>query len=98
VFLFQKQLAQYTKVISHVWDIANKAREEWESEAGSRTTQAQTSSTADTHALVAAVGMGKGLKVSFSKGKSLIFIKIANIILSMYLVNLICLCVYVLYP
>ncbi|KAH0944974.1 hypothetical protein HN011_008811 [Eciton burchellii] len=57
-----KQLAQYTKVISHVWDIANKAREEWESEAGSRTTQAQTSSTADTHALVAAVGMGKGLK------------------------------------
>ncbi|KAK2579793.1 hypothetical protein KPH14_012185 [Odynerus spinipes] len=57
-----KQVAQYTKVISHVWDIANKAREEWESEAGSRTTQAQTSSAADTHALVAAVGMGKGLK------------------------------------
>lgn len=60
---FQKQVAQYTKVISHVWDIANKAREEWESEAGSRATQAQTSSAADTHALVAAVGMGKGLKV-----------------------------------
>ncbi|CAK9833133.1 Mediator of RNA polymerase II transcription subunit 8, partial [Anthophora retusa] len=59
---FQKQVAQYTKVINHVWDIANKAREEWESEAGSRATQAQTSSTADTHALVAAVGMGKGLK------------------------------------
>ncbi|XP_053983174.1 mediator of RNA polymerase II transcription subunit 8 isoform X2 [Hylaeus anthracinus] len=57
-----KQVAQYTKVISHIWDIANKAREEWESEAGSRGTQAQTSSTADTHALVAAVGMGKGLK------------------------------------
>lgn len=56
-------MAQYTKVISHVWDIANKAREEWESEAGSRATQAQTSSAADTHALVAAVGMGKGLKV-----------------------------------
>ncbi|KAI4473840.1 hypothetical protein M0802_015923 [Mischocyttarus mexicanus] len=58
----QKQVTQYTKVISHVWDIANKAREEWESEAGSRATQAQTSSAADTHALVAAVGMGKGLK------------------------------------
>ncbi|XP_076655339.1 mediator complex subunit 8 [Halictus rubicundus] len=57
-----KQVAQYTKVISHIWDIANKAREEWESEAGSRATQAQTSSTADTHALVAAVGMGKSLK------------------------------------
>lgn len=57
-------MAQYTKVINHVWDIANKAREEWESEASSRATQAQTSSTADTHALVAAVGMGKGLKVN----------------------------------
>ncbi|XP_076242739.1 mediator complex subunit 8 [Calliopsis andreniformis] len=57
-----KQVAQYMKVINHIWDIANKAREEWESEAGSRTTQTQTSSTADTHALVAAVGMGKGLK------------------------------------
>lgn len=62
---FQKQMSQYTKVINNVWDIANKAREEWESEAGSRATQAQTSSTADTHALVAAVGMGKGLKVNF---------------------------------
>ncbi|KAK0175178.1 hypothetical protein PV327_008951 [Microctonus hyperodae] len=57
-----KQVAQYNKVINHVWDIANKAREEWESEAGSRAAQAQTSSPADTHALVAAVGMGKGLK------------------------------------
>ncbi|EFN62887.1 Mediator of RNA polymerase II transcription subunit 8 [Camponotus floridanus] len=57
-----KQLTQYTKVIGHVWDIANKAREEWESEAGARATQAQTSSAADTHALLAAVGMGKGLK------------------------------------
>lgn len=56
-------MTQYTKVINHIWDIANKAREEWESEAGSRATQAQTSSAADTHALVAAVGMGKGLKV-----------------------------------
>ncbi|XP_051176727.1 mediator of RNA polymerase II transcription subunit 8 [Leptopilina boulardi] len=57
-----KQVAQYTKVIGHVWDIANKAREEWESEAGTRAAQAQTSSAADTHALVAAIGMGKGLK------------------------------------
>ncbi|KYN14374.1 Mediator of RNA polymerase II transcription subunit 8 [Trachymyrmex cornetzi] len=57
-----KQLAQYTKVISHVWDIANKAREDWEGEVSTRATQAQTSSAADTHALLAAVGMGKGLK------------------------------------
>lgn len=57
---------QYTKVVSHVWDMANKAREEWESEAGARATQAQTNSAADTHTLVAAVGMGKGLKVSYN--------------------------------
>ncbi|XP_008209854.1 mediator of RNA polymerase II transcription subunit 8 isoform X2 [Nasonia vitripennis] len=55
-------VAQYNKVINHVWDIANKAREEWESETGSRTTQTQTSSSADTHLLVYAVGNGKGLK------------------------------------
>lgn len=63
---FQKQLAQYTKVITHVWDIAHKAREDWEGEVSTRATQAQTSSAADTHALLAAVGMGKGLKVSYN--------------------------------
>lgn len=60
---FQKQVAQYNKVVTHVWDISNKAREEWEGEAGARASQVQTSSAADTHTLVAAVGMGKGLKV-----------------------------------
>jgi mediator of RNA polymerase II transcription subunit 8 len=62
--IFQKQVTQYNKVINHVWDIANKAREEWESETGSRTSQAQTSSSTDTHLLVYAVGNGKGLKVT----------------------------------
>ncbi|XP_025074689.1 mediator of RNA polymerase II transcription subunit 8 isoform X2 [Pogonomyrmex barbatus] len=57
-----KQLAQYTKVISHVWDIMNKIRDEWESDVSTKATQTQTSSAADTHALLAAVGMGKGLK------------------------------------
>ncbi|KAJ8679401.1 hypothetical protein QAD02_015188 [Eretmocerus hayati] len=57
-----KQVTQYNKVINHIWDIANKAREEWESETSSRSTQAQTSSSADTHLLVYAVGSGKGLK------------------------------------
>ncbi|XP_046428504.1 mediator of RNA polymerase II transcription subunit 8 isoform X1 [Neodiprion virginianus] len=57
-----KQVAQYNKVVSHVWDIAYKAREEWEGEAGARAAQVQTSSSADTHTLVAAIGMGKGLK------------------------------------
>lgn len=50
------------KVVGHVWDMVNKAREEWESEAGSRAGAAQTSSISDTHCLVAAIGLGKGLK------------------------------------
>lgn len=50
------------KVVSHVWEIVSKAREEWESEAGARAGAAQTSSVADTNALVAAVSMGKNLK------------------------------------
>ncbi|CAH0551990.1 unnamed protein product [Brassicogethes aeneus] len=59
----QKQVAAYQKVIQHVWDIISKAREEWEVEAGSRGSTQQNSSVADTHLLVAAVGMGKGLKL-----------------------------------
>lgn len=59
----QKQIAAYQKVVSHVWDIVSKAREEWEVEASSRGSTQQNSSVADTHLLVAAVGMGKGLKM-----------------------------------
>lgn len=60
----QKQVAAYQKVVTHVWDIVNKAREEWEVESSARGGTQQNSSVADTHLLVAAVGMGKGLKVS----------------------------------
>ncbi|KAL1458202.1 hypothetical protein WDU94_008369 [Cyamophila willieti] len=59
----QKQAATFNKVITHVLDIVSKSREEWESEAGSRGGTGQTSSMSDTHSLVAAVGMGKGLKM-----------------------------------
>lgn len=59
----QKQVAAYQKVVSHVWDIVNKAREEWEVESSARGGTQQNSSVADTHLLVAAVGMGKGLKM-----------------------------------
>jgi mediator of RNA polymerase II transcription subunit 8 len=52
--------------VNHVWDIVSKAREEWETESGSRSAATQTSSVSDTHALVAAVGMGKGLKVNIT--------------------------------
>lgn len=55
-----KQVSQFTKVISHVYDMVNKAREEWDVESSRSGTQ-QTSSISDTNALVAAIGMGKGL-------------------------------------
>uniref|UniRef100_A0A6M2DS69 Mediator of RNA polymerase II transcription subunit 8 n=1 Tax=Xenopsylla cheopis TaxID=163159 RepID=A0A6M2DS69_XENCH len=60
----QKQVAQYTKVVTHIWEIVNKAREEWEVEASARGGAQQTSSVADTNTLVAAVGLGKGLKMN----------------------------------
>jgi len=59
--------------MNHVWEIVNKAREEWESEAGSRTGIQQTFSIGDTNALVAAVGMGRSLKVR--QGRLIFIIK-----------------------
>lgn len=55
-----KQVSQFTKVISHVYDMVNKAREDWDVDA-SRAGIQQTNTLSDTHALVAAIGMGKGL-------------------------------------
>ncbi|XP_065083888.1 mediator of RNA polymerase II transcription subunit 8 [Ochlerotatus camptorhynchus] len=63
-----KQVAQYNKVISHVWDIVSKAKEEWDTEASSRPGIQQTSSLADTQALVAAVGLGNGLTLPVGPG------------------------------
>lgn len=57
-----KQVAQYTKIVSHVYEMVSKTREEWEGESASRAGVQQSSSMTDTHALLAAVGMGKGLK------------------------------------
>jgi mediator of RNA polymerase II transcription subunit 8 len=59
----QKQIAAYQKVVSHVWELVSKAREEWEVESSARGSTQQNSSVADTHLLVAAVGMGTGLKM-----------------------------------
>lgn len=59
-----KQVTQYNKVVSHILDIVSKAREEWEIESSSRAGVQQTSSMSDTHALVAAISVGKNLKVS----------------------------------
>ena len=57
-----KQVTQYNKVVSHVHDLISKAREDWEGESSARSGVQQTSSMTETHILVAAVGMGKGLK------------------------------------
>lgn len=59
-----KQVAQHNKVVSHILDMISKKREEWDIESSSRAGIQQTSSMADTHVLVAAVGMGKGLKMA----------------------------------
>lgn len=58
-----KQVAQFTKVVSNIHDMVSKVREEWDSDASTRAGLQQTSSQADTHLLVAAVGMGKNLKI-----------------------------------
>lgn len=52
--------------MNHVWDIVSKAREEWESESGSRSGPQQTTSINDTHLLVSAVSAGKNLKMPVS--------------------------------
>lgn len=56
-----KQAGQFTKVISHIYEMVNKAREEYEGDSSTRSNVPQTSSLADTHALVLAIGLGKGL-------------------------------------
>lgn len=58
----QKQVAQFNKVVSHVWEIISKGREEWEGESLRSSGVQQTHNLADTHALVTAVGSGKGLR------------------------------------
>lgn len=58
----QKQINSTNKIVHQMLDLVSSSREEWESEAGSRASSAQTSSLADTHLLISAVCLGKGLK------------------------------------
>lgn len=58
-----KNATQYQKVVSHVFDMVTKAREEWEVESQQRSGVQQTSSLADTQALVSAISSGKGFKM-----------------------------------
>lgn len=59
----QKQINIHNKVVKHVMDLVNTAREEWETETAGRTSQPQTCSLNETQALVAALGTGKGFKM-----------------------------------
>lgn len=64
----QKQTAAFNKAVSHVLDIVNKAREDLESDMNSRPNVSVASSLNDTHALISAVSMGKGLKPTMTQG------------------------------
>lgn len=59
----QKQINVHNKVVKHVMDLVNTAREEWETETASRTNQPQTCSNSETEVLLAALGTGKGIKM-----------------------------------
>lgn len=59
----QKQINIHNRVVKHVMDLVNTAREEWETETAARTSQPQTCSLNETQALVAALGTGKGFKI-----------------------------------
>lgn len=58
-----KQINVHNKVVRHVLELLNTAREEWETETASRTSQPQTCSINETQMLIAAMGTGKGIKV-----------------------------------
>ncbi|XP_034243238.1 mediator of RNA polymerase II transcription subunit 8 [Thrips palmi] len=66
----QKQVSAFNKVMNHVWDVVSKAREEWESESGSRSGPQQTTSISDTHLLVSAISAGKNLKMPVPQGQA----------------------------
>lgn len=57
----QKQVTTMNKVVNNLLDTVTQVRDDWAADA-SRCQLAQTSSLADTQALIAAVGTGKGLK------------------------------------
>jgi mediator of RNA polymerase II transcription subunit 8 len=57
-----KQVAQFNKIVTHVYDLISKARDEWDIESMHRNIRTDTCNQNDTQMLVKAVGMGIGLK------------------------------------
>lgn len=59
-----KQVAQFNKIVSHVFDLIAKSRDEYELEAIHKNLRTDTCNLQDTQLLVKAVGMGIGLKTN----------------------------------
>jgi mediator of RNA polymerase II transcription subunit 8 len=57
-----KQVAQFNKIVSHVYDLISKARDDWDLDSLHRNIRTETYNQNDTQILVKAVGMGVGLK------------------------------------
>lgn len=57
-----KQVAQFNKIVTHVYDLISKTRDEWDIDSMHRNVRTETCSQNDTQMLVKAVGMGIGLK------------------------------------
>lgn len=57
-----KQVAQFNKIVTHVYDLISKARDEWDIESMHRNIRTETCNQNETQILVKAVGMGIGLK------------------------------------
>lgn len=60
----QKHITSVNKIANHIIDLVKNAKEEWESESTQRANIPVTSSNQDTHTILAAISLGKGLKPS----------------------------------
>jgi len=58
----QKQITAINKIVNNVLDTVKANRDAWENDSGQRASAQQTSSLADTGALICAITIGKGLK------------------------------------
>jgi len=58
----QKQITAINKIVTNVLDTVKANRDAWENDSGQRASATQTSSLADTSALICAISIGKGLK------------------------------------
>ncbi|XP_054723833.1 mediator of RNA polymerase II transcription subunit 8-like, partial [Uloborus diversus] len=58
----QKQITAINKIVNNVLETIKANRDAWENDSGQRASAQQTSSLADTGALICAITVGKGLK------------------------------------